>query len=195
MGYGRFAFPGDTMKWNAVFRREDTPPGNYNFRTYVVVGNLEQVKASMLAVHRLFHPGSPPVTDTASPPAGLAPIYRFFNTSNGMHFVSGLRTEGVAPWVIDGILFNIFTANTASRHPLYRCYVAANNDHFSSLDSRCEGQVAEGPMGYVEDQPTPGASQVLLRCFHPGIGHLETVTASECDSFGYHVEGTLGFVP
>lgn len=197
LGYGRFAFPGDTMKWNAVFRRDDTPPGNYNFRTYVVVGNLEQVKTSMEALHRLFHPGSGPVAGSESPPAGLglAPVYRFFNTANGMHFESGLSTEGSGVWVLDGILFDIYTSNAASRHPLYRCFVAGNGDHFTSMDSRCEGQVAEGPMGFVEDQPTAGATRALLRCFNPLIGHLETVTASECVSFGYQQEGTLGFVP
>jgi hypothetical protein len=54
-GYGRFAFPNTTPadatnKWNLVFRRGDTPPGIYDFRSFVFVGTLAEVQASMLAL-------------------------------------------------------------------------------------------------------------------------------------------------
>ncbi len=46
-GYGRWRFPtDDVVKWNNVFRI-DNPAGVYNFRSYVVVGSLENVKVSM----------------------------------------------------------------------------------------------------------------------------------------------------
>lgn len=55
-GYGRFAFPdagnpaNATMKWNVVFRRGATPPGSYNYRTYVAVGSLENVRVALCQV-------------------------------------------------------------------------------------------------------------------------------------------------
>lgn len=55
IGYGRFNFyDQNTMKWNAVFRRGDTPAGDYSFRLYVIVGNLDQVQQGMLQVYQSF---------------------------------------------------------------------------------------------------------------------------------------------
>ncbi len=57
LGYGRFAFPNQgTMKWNAVFRTEATPAGNYSFRTFVIVGNIDQVEKSMTLLSRMLVP-------------------------------------------------------------------------------------------------------------------------------------------
>jgi hypothetical protein len=56
-GYGRFAFPdavtpaNATNKWNLVFRRADTPSGIYDYRSFVFVGTLAEVQASMLALY------------------------------------------------------------------------------------------------------------------------------------------------
>lgn len=44
------------VKWNCVFRYTDTPAGDYNFRTYVVVGSLEAVRISMVQLHNYFNP-------------------------------------------------------------------------------------------------------------------------------------------
>jgi len=57
LGYGRFNFLSqNTMKWNAVFRRYDTPIGNYNFRLYVVVGSLLDVSNGITSVYKKFYP-------------------------------------------------------------------------------------------------------------------------------------------
>ncbi len=49
--YGRFRFAEQrVVKWNCVFRvtaREGIPPGDFRYRTYVPVGTLEDVIASM----------------------------------------------------------------------------------------------------------------------------------------------------
>ena len=56
-GYGRWRFAAQhTVKWNAVFRRYDTPTGDYSFRLYVLVGSLQEVKEGMTAVYKKFHP-------------------------------------------------------------------------------------------------------------------------------------------
>ena len=195
LGYGRFAFPGNTMKWNAVFRTGDTPPGNYNFRMYVSVGSLEQVKASMRALHLMFNPNTDPGPGPGTTgPSGTQPIYRYFNSANGLHFTSGLSAEAGAPWLLEGILYSIFTNDSESRHLIYRCYVATG-DHFVSTDSNCEKQGREAPMGYVENQPTVNATRPLLRCYNLLIGHMESTSDMECSANGYSVEQTLGYVP
>ncbi|ATB39963.1 hypothetical protein CYFUS_005411 [Cystobacter fuscus] len=60
-GYGRFAFPDSgrpanaTHKWNVVFRRGSTPPGSYDYRAYIAVGSLENVRVSLCQVVSLVH--------------------------------------------------------------------------------------------------------------------------------------------
>ena len=58
-GYGRFRFPAQkVVKWNCVLRIRDTqgvPPGEYSFRTFVLVGDLPMVTDSMRALHRKFN--------------------------------------------------------------------------------------------------------------------------------------------
>lgn len=57
VGYGRFNFLAQqTVKWNAVFRRGDTPAGDYTYRVYVVIGSLTDVTTGMTSVYRKFHP-------------------------------------------------------------------------------------------------------------------------------------------
>lgn len=47
-GHGRFRFPAErVVKWNCVFRVRDPEgirPGDYRYRTFVVVGTLEDVR-------------------------------------------------------------------------------------------------------------------------------------------------------
>jgi hypothetical protein len=55
-GYGRFRFNEDrVVKWNCVFRLRNPAgisPGTYPFRMHVVVGDLETVRTSLLALQR-----------------------------------------------------------------------------------------------------------------------------------------------
>ncbi|MBI3878728.1 MAG: hypothetical protein HY301_01515 [Verrucomicrobia bacterium] len=57
--YGRFRFPdARVVKWNCVFRRRDAvhgvTPGDYAFRQFVIVGDLNVVRDSLRALHREF---------------------------------------------------------------------------------------------------------------------------------------------
>ncbi len=57
LGYGRWNFASqNTMKWNAVFRKYDTPAGDYNFRLYLLIGSLSDVTTGMTSVYKKFHP-------------------------------------------------------------------------------------------------------------------------------------------
>jgi hypothetical protein len=56
VGYGRWRFAAERVnKWNCVYRIRDEAngiePGDYSFRTFVIVGDLATVRASMKALH------------------------------------------------------------------------------------------------------------------------------------------------
>ncbi len=64
-GYGRFRFPAQkVVKWNCVFRLRDVengiPAGDYSFRSFVVIGDLDTVAATIVRLH----------SDTLAPDAG-----------------------------------------------------------------------------------------------------------------------------
>ena len=54
-GYGRFRFPpAKVVKWNCVFRHrvaEGVSPGDYSFRTFVIVGTRDMVQSAMRRLH------------------------------------------------------------------------------------------------------------------------------------------------
>ena len=54
-GYGRFRFPAaKVVKWNCVFRyrvAEGVTPGDYSFRTFVIVGTRDMVRSAMRRLH------------------------------------------------------------------------------------------------------------------------------------------------
>lgn len=57
-GYGRFRFLAEMVtKWNCVFRVQDpkgVKPGEYHYRTFVVVGSLEDVRRSLGSLRQEF---------------------------------------------------------------------------------------------------------------------------------------------
>ncbi len=57
-GYGRFRFVKQkVVKWNCVFRNRDSngvKPGDYAFRTFVIVGDLEMVTQALRVLHQEF---------------------------------------------------------------------------------------------------------------------------------------------
>lgn len=55
VGYGRFRFQSQgVVKWNNVFRFNN-PEGVYHFRSYVIVGSLENVTTSMSQLHDILN--------------------------------------------------------------------------------------------------------------------------------------------
>jgi hypothetical protein len=56
VGYVRWRFERDrVVKWNCVFRLRnsdaDVEPGEYSFRNFVVVGDLETVRTCLIRLH------------------------------------------------------------------------------------------------------------------------------------------------
>ncbi|MFM9960464.1 MAG: hypothetical protein ACKV2Q_04480 [Planctomycetaceae bacterium] len=62
-GYGRWRFERErVVKWNTVFRQrraDGIEPGEFSFRNFVVVGDRETVRMSLVELHRRFPPRSP----------------------------------------------------------------------------------------------------------------------------------------
>ena len=59
-GYGRWRFERErVVKWNTVFRQRDVDgiaPGEYSFRNFVVVGDRETVRTSLITLHHQHPP-------------------------------------------------------------------------------------------------------------------------------------------
>lgn len=55
-GYGRWKFARErVVKWNSVFRQraaDGIPPGEYSFRNFVIIGDRETVRTSLVELHR-----------------------------------------------------------------------------------------------------------------------------------------------
>lgn len=93
-GYGRFRFSAQrVVKWNCVFRMHDprgVRAGDHPFRTYVLVGSLEDVTAAMKALHER-RPGR---RVTALPARlGLAGFYRKYVDADGIPVVASDRVR------------------------------------------------------------------------------------------------------
>ncbi len=58
VGYGRFRFKAEkVVKWNCVFRVREPKgiePGDYRYRMFAIVGNLEDVRTTLDALHNEF---------------------------------------------------------------------------------------------------------------------------------------------
>lgn len=59
-GYGRWRFERQrVVKWNTVFRHRNSAgiePAEYSFRNFVIVGDRETVRTSLIALHRQYPP-------------------------------------------------------------------------------------------------------------------------------------------
>ena len=57
-GYGRFRFPAEkVVKWNCVFRLRNSkgvPAGKHTFRSFVIVGSLNEVKTTLSGLASTF---------------------------------------------------------------------------------------------------------------------------------------------
>jgi YD repeat-containing protein len=122
------------------------------------------------------------------------PVFRFHGGSQ--HFYTTSYIEGQrAGLVSDGAQFNLSPTGGSGLVALYRCYASANNDHFLSGQSDCEGQGVEGIIGYA--YLAAGPNLVALYRFNKAsiYDHLITVNYQEGIGNGYSYEGILGYVP
>jgi hypothetical protein len=189
IGYGHFALGGSgTQKWNSVFRAAPVGAGDYAFRNYLVVGNLQQVVDGMAAVNQIFHPTSP---------TGFTLVHRFHSVSSGDYLFTLSQPEGIAAgYDPEGVGFKLFPSNSGLPNSvsLYRC-ISNKGSHFISSSSSCEGSRSEGMYGYAYASQVSGSSP-LYRFVKPSSGiHFETTNYAEGANNGYTYEGVLGYVP
>lgn len=225
VGYGRFNFfEYNTMKWNAVYRVIPAPAGDYNYRQYVVVGNLSEVQSAMKQLHIHFHPQQQvtPVVQPVIPapavvvqPVASAPAvvinpivpaateiilqsnFRFYNSVSGEHFVTSNYNEGVnAGFTYEGVAFRsiVQSATVSNAIQIYRCYINRSK-HFVSIDSNCEGHIQEGGLGKIYSAQAAGLAP-LYKFNYPLSGdYLTTTNYAEGIGAGYTYMGILGYVP
>ncbi len=82
-------------------------------------------------------PAPAPAPPKPQPTADTAPVYRFYNKSNGSHFYTASAAERdtvIAKWSAtyqyEGPAYTIKTTNPANSSPLYRLYNRKNGSHF-----------------------------------------------------------------
>ena len=200
--YARYSFLShNTMKWSAVFRRGDTPPKDYSYRVYVVVGSVTQVAQGLSALYRSFHREAPdfsrsqPVFSDQAP-NGQQNIYRFFKAASGEHFLTSSYEEGLgAEFNYEGIAFRSFTPGSrpARANEIFRCFT--NSRHFVSTSPSCEGTRNEGSLGFLSADPSNQSFPVYRFVGQGGRDHLTTKNQQEGTSAGYTLEGILGYAP
>ncbi len=208
VGYGRFNFfESNTIKWNAVYRRGNTPAADYSYRQYIIVGSVSEVQASMNQLNFIFHPKpevAPKINIAARfepmlppAPAGQQNNFRFYKKESGEHFITINKDEGLNNgFTLDGIAFTSFadSLELANTLIIYRC-LDKGLKHFLSTDLKCEGQNQEGNLGRIYSTQISDSTP-LYRFFLQSSGdHLITTNYQEGISAGYSYEGVLGYVP
>ncbi|WP_093021777.1 hypothetical protein [Sphingobium sp. YR768] len=121
------------------------------------------------------------------------PIFRFYNGSKHFYTMTYLEGQG-AGFGSEGIPFASLPGGGTGTQPLYRCYNAANADHFISVSSTCEGVTYEGQMGWAYTASGTGRKP-LYRFYSATLkDHLFTTSYDEGTAAGYAYESLLGYV-
>jgi hypothetical protein len=179
--YAVWSFPnGNTSKWNCVFsERNIAAASTYTYSCYVAVGTVDEVVTALNE-----YPSATPNT--------FEPVYRFLATT---HFLTTSFSEGAKNgYSFEGTGFRVFSSPPDSGAiALHRCLVVTSGAHFLSTSSKCEGQKADGELGYVVSTPRDGLV-ALLRFRNDGGDYLVTTNSGEGTANRYTYEGTLGYV-
>jgi hypothetical protein len=133
------------------------------------------------------------VTNTATETATSMPVFRFFSATNWEHFYTTNASEVINPdFAYEGTTYNVFSSRLTNTRAIYRC-VAPYGKHFLSTDSRCEGNVVEGLMGFIYNQQVAGSKPLYRKVHRPTNDHLATLDANEGGN-AYQYEYILGYV-
>ncbi len=155
--------------------------------------------SSETQIHALIQPGV--VNQFASNPGyDTQGIYRFFNTTNGLHLYSVINNEVSLPtWFLENkgapVLKVVSQNNQALTMNLNRCVVESSGLHFASISPDCEGQHFESSYGAIY-QRQKNQTSALYRFFIPSNGdHLISTDLNEGLKAGGEMEAVLGCVP
>lgn len=135
-------------------------------------------------------------------PAGVAPLYRYYNGGNGDHFYTtshGELGDGRDGYASEGVAGNVYLTQQPGTVPLYRYYNGGDGDHFytTSHDEPGGGYVFEGIECYVLASQLPNTIP-LYRYYNGSNGdHFYTTSRDELGSGrdGYALEGIECYLP
>jgi hypothetical protein len=126
-------------------------------------------------------------------------IHRSWHPVTGEHFYTAdLGEAGCCGFQVEfANFFQLYDAQQPSTTLFYRC-IKANGFHFYTADPGCEGQIMEGPIGWIGTSETAGAV-ALYRSYREANGdHFYTNSQAEHQSAitvsGYIDEGVVGWV-
>lgn len=195
VGYGRFRF-GDCTKWNCVFRETSVPAGLYKYRSYVIVGSLENVKVSMNQLYAYFSITANFSADTVC--EGMPTTFTDITT--------GSNSETIYQWDInnDGSIDDTtsgnitYTFTTAGTYPVKLTTI---NGVAPSHQSSIIKNVVVNPLPNVTVSASPaticaGASSTLTALgassylWDNGMGTGNPITISPTSTTTYSVTGT-----
>jgi hypothetical protein len=151
------------------------------------------------------------VTPGSAPPASNLPVYRFYNLKMGVHFytaseaeMANVRDTLYRVYRLEGVAYNLNTANPANSTSLYRFYNIKKGVHFYTASEAEKDNVVrtlsstyrlEGVAYKVCATPVPGATPVY-RFYNLKQGvHFYTASEAEKDnvvrtlSSTYRLEG------
>jgi hypothetical protein len=126
-------------------------------------------------------------------------IHRSWHPVTGEHFYTAdLGEAGCCGFQVEfANFFQLYDAQQPSTTLFYRC-IKANGFHFYTADPGCEGQIMEGPIGWIGTSEIAGAV-ALYRSYREANGdHFYTNSQAEHQSAitvsGYIDEGVVGWV-
>lgn len=172
-----------TSKWSCVYGHGHIPAGaRLTYTCLMAVGTVDEVISALNAYPM-------PAQSVTS----AVPVFRFYG--HGQHdFTTSYVDASARGYAFEATAFHLFPHAGAGLQPLYRCINPSTGDHFVSRQSKCEGQHAEGLLGYsaasMRNKLLP-----LYRFYRASTAdHLITVDRREGAANGYTLEGTLGYV-
>ncbi|MCD7096926.1 hypothetical protein [Stenotrophomonas sp. MMGLT7] len=104
---------------------------------------------------------------------------------------------GQLGWRHEGTLGFISTTPFAASHPIYSCFVAGQEDFFTSLDVNCEGhQPFSGGhlVGYVSSVPVEGALPIYRCRIEWRKAHMDSFDPHCYGEVGSNNDGLIGYV-
>lgn len=177
------------------------PPSNGTMEVFTYAAsngaeeNLAQVRVSFATESEL--------TETL-------PFYRFYQTSNGMHFYTTNAAQRQTALQLryrdEGIAGRLYRYSASDRIPLFHLYKAGTRDHFYTTNAT-EKNIAINRFGYTFERiegyvyPTPLVDHVpLYRLYNPRTQrHFYTSNANEVNMavsrYGYRNEGIATYLP
>ena len=120
-------------------------------------------------------------TGTGAAGTGTAVVYRYYNSSTGMHQNTLSAAAPSSSWARDPCQFSVYTAQLAGTVPLYSLQNPANTSEFMTSIIPAEASWSTvGVLGYVWATPPTTASVQVYRMYSSSLGdHMSSLVNTE----------------